>query len=94
MLTSLVLAALAALLFVRLVRRLERLRRARANRRATRVGATLLPTWQPSERPLAALDATETGLVTDWSRYERPACQRRGARIAVPPTSRKEKLSC
>ena len=78
MLTPVCLTLLGAMLALRLAARLRRLHRARASAMATRLGAPLPATWRPPAAPTATPVAPGRPVPRDdWSRYERPAYQRR-----------------
>ena len=97
MLKALCVAVLTAVVTLPLGLWLRRLRRAWRSAATTRVGASLPPTWQPPEpRPVKVLDATRSGGSSDWSRYARPAYQRRAAKVVAvtPLTSGKEDIPC
>ena len=61
---------------------LRRRRRARRSATATRIGATLPPTWRPPG-PRPVLDASRPVPRDAWSRYERPAYQRRAHNLST-----------
>ena len=78
MLTPVCLAVLTAIGLLKLTARLRHRWRVRASLKTTRLGASLPPTWRPpSPRPVTVLDAGRPLPREDWSRYERPAYQRR-----------------
>jgi hypothetical protein len=86
------LAVLAAVLIPPLALGLRRLWRTRANGLATRLGATLPPTWRPpGPGPVTVLDPTRSGPPADWSRYARPACLRRAPRASTVSSLRSHK---
>jgi hypothetical protein len=85
MLTPVCLTLLGALLALRLVGRLRRLHQARASAMATRLGARLPATWRPPAVPAAMPLAPSARIPRDdWSRYERPAYQRRAQPLSTP----------
>ena len=85
-------AVLAAVLFFALALGLRRLWRTRTSVLATRLGASLPPSWQPPEaRAVRVPEPGHPGPGSDWSRYARPACLRRAPRAGAVSSLRSHK---
>ena len=85
-------AVLTAALILPLALGLRRRWRTRANGLATRLGASLPPTWRPpGPGRVTVLDPTRSAPPADWSRYARPACLRRAPRAGAVSSLRSHK---